>query len=457
MIRIKKRITIEIMRALDTMVIERRHDMLRYQPRRWRDKVFSICAGLTVFFTFMNVTYTWLSAPWLDVKGALRGFLYSPAGVNWNGALSAALASPVLAFGLAIGCSELVIFVPSIIWWYGKFLLMLVDVALLALTVWVWDGNGFAMGAALLAVAFAFTFYCGRDSSIWQDVMWQVKCSSRFLHTRLAPVLGALPLHMFFMLSIGMTILQGFAVWRLVRVQQANLLIMLIVAWIIHMLFQFTLRGIMMAHYIDTFFLRGTPHYKPGPKRRALVQLLTGSFGTIFLAAVYYGTRNALVMIGVLAYTFRLGDSPQPGSHTLACAIIISNLLIVHMASSQRFRSLFQIVAYAYRFAEALMLTEVYPSFKVDLVNKFTSSLAFIIASAVGSLAYLFLVSISRMSMADALRLAFLITMQAYMTAQLVFEPIRAASFTLAVGLVEDPKFLLTRISWLKLYYPAYL
>jgi hypothetical protein len=56
----------------------------------------------------------------------------------------------------------------------------------------------------------------------------------------------------------------------------------------------------------------------------------------------------------------------------------------------------------------------------------------------------------------DSLRLAMLIGIQAIMLSQLIFEPVKAASFTLAVGLVEAPKYLLARMPWVQDYYPPF-
>jgi hypothetical protein len=102
------------------------------------------------------------------------------------------------------------------------------------------------------------------------------------------------------------------------------------------------------------------------------------------------------------------------------------------------------------------MLTEVYPSLKIDLLNKLTCTAALLVATLTGSVSYYFLCVSAGMQPNDSIRLAFLITTQAYMVAQLVFEPVRSASFTLAVGLVEDPKYLIQRLPWLKPYYPSF-
>lgn len=183
---------------------------------------------------------------------------------------------------------------------------------------------------------------------------------------------------------------------------------------------------------------------------------MTCSFGSIFLAASYYGGRNGVVVCALLAYNFRMGESPVPQSAMDTVGILISNILILHLASSQRFRSLFQIVAYSYSFAESLMLTEVYPSFKIDLINKLTSLLSFTTAVFTGWLASKLLETMAGLKAEDSLRLAMLIGIQAIMLSQLIFEPVKAASFTLAVGLVEAPKYLLAKMPWVNDYYPPF-
>jgi len=102
------------------------------------------------------------------------------------------------------------------------------------------------------------------------------------------------------------------------------------------------------------------------------------------------------------------------------------------------------------------MLTQVYPSLKLDLINKLTSNMSVVVAFVSAQIAMIFLTGIAEINIADAEKLSFLIALQAHMVAGMVFEPARAASFTLAVGMVEDPKYLLERLSWLRPHYPSF-
>lgn len=438
------------------MVIERRYDMLRYERREWKDKLFSVFGALVFFAFLVDAMYVHLSTGWKDFVGATKLFLYHSRGVNVSWMWAVVLISPAISFISALCMSETVLYMPHLIILYGRFLLIILEIFFLLVTMWIWDNNGFAMGAAALSLGFSFTFYLGRDPSIWKAVLVEARQNSDFLHTRLKPTIIAYIIDATSTNILGATALSAFGVWNKTRLLQIHSIMLLVYIWIFHTAVQLILRGTLIAHYTHAFFLAGSEHERRHPVRRSWLHLMTGSFGSIFLAASYYGGRNGVLVCAMLAYNFRMGESPDPQSPAECLGVMLSNLLILYLASSQRFRSLFQIVAYSYSFAESLMLTEVYPSFKIDLVNKFSALLAFINAIFTGWIASILLESFAGLKSKDALRLAMLISIQSLMLSQLIFEPVKAASFTLAVGLVEAPKYLLAKMPWVKAYYPPF-
>ncbi len=439
------------------MVHERRYDMLKHH-RRWRDKISSIFAILLFLFLSINISYVYLSRTTPFTK-MFSTFMYNPHGIDWTRTFGIICLSPLLSYILSVSVVELLILIPSIVVCYGRFTLIVIDCIILAATVWIWN-NGIAIGAALLAIFFSFTFYLGRNHSIWRFVLCVAREQSSLVPTRLLPTFLASVISSLVIFLLASLVVIGHDVWKPGLVD-FNSIFLLLTIWIVHYNFQLILRGMLTSHYINKLFLRGSPYMKPYPMLQSVVQLSTRSFGTIFLAAMYYGGRNAAVQyaLGTLIFSgdpFRMLSYDDQISTTTSVGTIFSNLLILYLVSSQRYRSLFQVVAYAYSFSESLMLTEVYPAMKIDLLNKLTNLISFLIAFLTGTIAHWMLRSFGAMMLHDATRLSFLISIHAYMVSLLVFEPIRAVSFTLAVGLVEDPKYLLQTLPWVRSYYPPF-
>lgn len=417
------------------MGLERRHDMLKYN--KWRDHVFCIGAALLIAFAAAEVLHLALSAPKL-------------ASTSNMAVLATVALAPWAAFAVAMCISEMFLYWPGLVILYGQFGYLVVDMSILGLCLHAWN-NEFAIAAALCALIISLAFYLSRDPLVYYRVLMQVQASTQFVRHRLGPALLAA------IISSSMTLCLAYAICQSESFlsypySQYNLIFLLLALSILQSLVQFVLRGVMTGHYIHQFFLAGTQYVRATPIRSTLFRLLTGSLGTIFLAAMYYGGRNAIILYALHHRYF----SAEPRSLEAGILTVVTSMIVYHLASTQRYRSLFQVVAYAYSFSESLMLTEVYPTFKIDLLNKMTCAISLTLSALVGSLSYCMIGPLLPSSSLAA-KLAFVVTCQSYTMSQLVFEPARTASFTLAVGLCEDPRYLITRIPWLHDYYPPFL
>lgn len=444
------------------MVHERRNDMLRYRIR-WRDQPFAIIASLIVLIVIVDCTYIWLgrspASRFFDLCSSLLSEHSASSSIKWNRVLAIISVIPIISYVASFLCLQFLFMLPWIIILYGRVLDVLLALSFLAITLYMWT-DGFSICACLAHVAFTFLFFLGRNPTIWYHVIQQTKGHAPLLRIRLLPSLLTA--------TINSLVIYGLAfcsIWSMATLNNRSVLIynstfFLLFGWIWFHFCQFVLRGGLTAHFIKEYFLADPRWSGKRQVRQAIIQLLTGSLGTLFVSAVYYGGRNAIIMYGLILRGFDVPalnlEDADGVTRIDSIGILFSCFVLLHLASSQRYRSLFQVVAYAYSFAESLMLTEVYPSFKTDLLNKFTCTLSFLIALGVAVVSNLLLTNWSHFPIPDAIKLCFMIMTISYMTCQLVFEPIRASAFTLAVGLVEDPKYLTAHLPWLKNYYPPF-
>lgn len=437
------------------MVLDRRHEMLRYN--QWKDKAVGIvtCILMMIIVSVLFKLFTSYEIKAANLAKILHGNIEQ---VKWDRVISVSLAFPFLNFAIAIGFSEIFMIWHSGIWWYGKLGTLAFDLCNAALCLYIWN-NGVATLLAICILIYSFScMLSGRQHYLWLHVLKQISIDTKFVKHRLT-----IPLTAFL---VNWVIFNCMFAGIILIVTNSNdiysiglILSSILTIWVSQTIIMFLSRGSFTAHFIQKWFLHSTVWAKKSPVSDAFIRLLTGSFGSISLAASYYGGRNGLITFALIAWhlsPYRMSLSFESDSIMHGVADLYTNIFILQAFGNQKYRSLYHVVAYSYSFAESLMLADIYPPFKIDLIHTLATFLSFIPAFITAVLALLIFVK-NGLSVTDSTRIAFVVGCHGLMTAQLVFEPWRAGSFVMAAGLSENPKPLLESLLWLSNYYPSFL